>query len=173
MIALLLRVAKRPARGRTAVTIAPADLQDTIARWWWNYDEGNFDVLSSLLTEDVHFTCRTDTGTTDFEEFVRADARGRDTVMHWQSEHRKNSPYPLRHNGTNVHIVEQRGDEASFASYIHVTQVVDLQVVGLPAGIVTGVVRQEPDGVLRIAALEVVLDTMTSRPFADVRSLKI
>src|SRR5205814_696806 len=141
--------------------------------WWWNYDEGNFDVLWSLLTEDVHFTCRTDTGTTDFEEFVRADVHGRDTVMRWQSEHRMNSPYPLRHNGTNVHIVEPRGEEASFASYIHVTQVVDMQVVGLPAGIVRGVERREADGALRIAALEVVLDTMTSRPFGDLRTFEI
>jgi hypothetical protein len=155
------------------VTIEPAELQDTIARWWWNYDEGNFDVLRSLLTDDVHFTCRTDTGATDFEDFVRADVVGRDDVMRWQSEHRLNSPYPLRHNGTNVHIVDQHGDEASFASYIHVTQVVDMHVVGLPAGIVNGAVRRGTEGTLRITALEVVLDTMTSRPFGEVRSLKI
>ena len=53
--------------------IEPSQVQDLVARWWWNYDEGNFDVLASLLTDDAHFTCRTDTGTTDFEEFVRAD----------------------------------------------------------------------------------------------------
>ena len=45
--------------------------------------------------------------------------------MAWQTAHRRDSPYPLRHHGTNVHIVEQRGDEATFASYIHVTQVVN------------------------------------------------
>ena len=27
--------------------------------------------------------------------------------MAWQTDHRVHSPYPLRHNGTNVHIVEQ------------------------------------------------------------------
>ncbi len=53
--------------------IEPAAVQDLVARWWWNYDEGNFDVLTLLLTDDVHFSCRTDSGTTDYEEFVRAD----------------------------------------------------------------------------------------------------
>jgi hypothetical protein len=153
------------------VTIAPADLQDLMARWWFNYDEGNFAVLASLLTEDAHFSCRTDTGTTDFEEFVRADVRGRDEVLRWQEPHRLDSPYPLRHHGTNVHIVEQRGDEATFSSYINVTQVVDLQVVPIPGGIVNGAVRSV-DGTLRICDLEVVLDTMTSQAFRDVRSLQ-
>ena len=104
--------------------IEPAQVQDLVARWWWNYDEGNFDVLTGLLTDDVHFSCRTDTGTTDYEEFVRADYSGRDAVMAWQTDHRRNSPYPLRHNGTNVHITEQRGDEARFSSYIFVSQIV-------------------------------------------------
>jgi hypothetical protein len=152
--------------------IEPAALSDLLGRWWFNYDEGDFSVLSSLLTDDIHFTCRTDTGTTDFEEFVRADLRGRGEVMKWQSQHRLDSPYPLRHHGTNIHIVEQRGDEATFASYINVTQVVDMQVVSVPAGIVRGAVRHGADG-LRICALEVVLDTMTSVPFREVRELKV
>ena len=78
----------------------------------------------SLLTDDVHFSCRTDTGTTDYEEFVRADYTGRDAVMAWQTDHRLHSPYPLRHNGTNVHIVSRDGDEAAFSSYILVTAIV-------------------------------------------------
>ena len=145
--------------------IEPAAVQDLVARWWWNYDEGNFDVLNSLLTDDVHFSCRTDSGTTDYEEFVRADHSGRDAVMAWQTDHRLHSPYPLRHNGTNVHIVEQRGDEASFASYITVSQIVG-GVSPLSTAIVNGRVRHEGD-VLLLAELEVVLDTMESKPFNE------
>jgi hypothetical protein len=145
--------------------IEPAEVQDVVARWWWNYDEGNFKVLDELLTEDMHFSCRTDSGTTDYEEFVRADFRGRDAVMEWQTDHRMNSPYPLRHNGTNVHIVEQRGDEAAFASYIFVSQIVG-GVSPLSTAIVNGVVRRVGDS-LRLAELEVVLDTMESKPFRD------
>jgi hypothetical protein len=145
--------------------IAAADIQDLIARWWWNYDEGHFDVLTSLLTDDVHFSCRTDSGTTDYEDFVRADHRGRDAVMAWQTDHRLHSPYPLRHNGTNVHVVEQHGDEASFSSYIFVSQIVG-GVSPLSTAIVNGRVRREGDTLL-LAELEVVLDTTKSKPFNE------
>ena len=145
--------------------IEPAAVQDLVARWWWNYDEGNFDVLTSLLTDDVHFSCRTDSGTTDYEEFVRADHSGRDAVMAWQTDHRLHSPYPLRHNGTNVHIVEQQDDEASFASYIFVSQIVG-GVSPLSSAIVHGRVRRDGDALL-LAELEVVLDTMESKPFNE------
>jgi hypothetical protein len=145
--------------------IDPAELQDLVARWWWNYDEGNFDVLTSLLTDDAHFSCRTDTGTTDYEEFVRADHTGREAVMAWQTDHRRNSPYPLRHNGTNVHIVEQGDDEASFSSYIFVSQIVG-GVSPLSTAIVNGRVRRD-GGSLRLAELEVVLDTRDSVVFDE------
>jgi hypothetical protein len=140
-------------------------VQDLVGKWWWNYDQGNFAVLAGLLTEDAHFTCRTDSGTTDYEEFVRADHSGRDAVMAWQTDHRLHSPYPLRHNGTNVHIVEQRGEAARFSSYIFVSQIAG-GVSPLSTAIVTGVVRQEGDA-LRLAELEVVLDTVDSTPFLD------
>jgi hypothetical protein len=145
--------------------IDPAELQDLVGCWWWNYDEGNFDVLTSLLTADSHFTCRTDTGTTDYEDFVRADHTGRDAVMAWQTDHRLHSPYPLRHNGTNVHIVEQLGLEATFSSYIFVSQIAG-GVSPLSTAIVNGRVRREGDALL-LAELEVVLDTMESTPFNE------
>ena len=149
--------------------IDSAALADLLGKWWFNYDEGNFHVLASLLTEDVHFTCRTDTDTVAWAEFARADVSGRDAVMRWQTEHRRNSPYPLRHNGTNAHIVEQLGNEATFASYIHVTQVENESPAGIPGGVVRGRVRQEPGG-LRIAELGVVLDTMNSEVFSAVKT---
>jgi hypothetical protein len=150
----------------TARDIDVAEAQELVGRWWFNYDEGRFDVLTGLLTDDVHFTCRTDTGATDYEEFVRADLAGRDDVMAWQRQHRLDSPYPLRHNGTNVHIVERRGGEADFCSYIFVTQITE-GVSNLSTGIVTGTVRRAPDG-LRLAALHVALDTMTSKPLREL-----
>jgi SnoaL-like domain len=148
--------------------IDPAAVADLLGRWWFNYDEGNFDVLADLLTEDVHFTCRTDTDTVAWAEFARAEVSGRGTVMRWQTEHRRNSPYPLRHHSTHLPVVEQRDTEATFASYIHVTQITDESPVAIPGGVVSGTVRQEPAG-LRISALHVVLDTMTSDVFANVR----
>ena len=145
--------------------IEPAAVQDLVARWWWNYDEGNFDVLTSLFTDDVHFSCRTDSGTTDYEEFVRADYTGREAVMAWQTDHRLHSPYPLRHNGTNVHIVSRDGDEAAFASYILVTAI-EGGVVMQSTALVSGRVRQDGEALL-LAELEVVLDTKESVRFRD------
>jgi SnoaL-like domain len=149
--------------------IDAAAVVDLLGRWWFNYDEGNFDVLTGLLTDDMHFTCRTDSDAVAWAEFARADVSGRDVVMQWQTEHRRNSPYPLRHHGTNVHIVEQHNDEATFASYIHVTQIANESPVAIPGGVVTGTVRVTA-GELRIAAMHVVLDTMTSDVFANVRN---
>jgi hypothetical protein len=147
------------------MTIDPASLHELIARWWWNYDEGNFEKFPEFFASDVHFTCRTDTGMTDYEELVCADVRGRDDVVAWQIEHRSNSPYPLRHNGTNVHLVDVRGNEADFASYIFVTQIAG-GVSPLSTAKVTGTVRIE-DGALRVAALHVVLDTAESVTFSE------
>jgi hypothetical protein len=147
--------------------IEPAAVQDLLGAWWFRYDEGDFDALTAMLTEDCHFTVRTDTDTVAWAEFARADVRGRDEVMTWQTEHRLASPYPLRHHGSNVHIVAATGDEASFASYINVTHVVDEMPAAIPGGVVRGVVRAEPDR-LRLAELHVVLDTMTSQPMSGV-----
>src|SRR4029453_16070426 len=94
--------------------------------------------------------------------------RGCTEMMAWQRQHRLDSPYPLRHNGTNVHIVERRDSEADFRSYIYATQIVE-GVSNLSTGIVTGTVRQGGDD-LRLAALHVVLDTMTSTPLRDHRA---
>ncbi len=149
----------------TGTKIATADVVELVGRWWWSYDEALFDVLTDLLTDDVHFTCRTDTGQTDYEEFVRADVQGRDAVMAWQREHRLDSPYPLRHHGTDVHVTSRRDAEADFASYIFVTQIVD-GVSNLSTAIVRGTVRDE-GGAVHISALHVVLDTETSRPLRE------
>ena len=149
------------------VAIHTAEVQDLVGKWWWNYDQGHFDVLASLLTDDVHFSCRTDTGCTDYEEFVRADLRGRDAVMTWHTDHRVNSPYPLRHVGANLHLTMVRDDEADFASYIFVTHITAAGVTNLSSAIVNGTVRRDADGV-RIAELEVVLDTRESVVFSEV-----
>jgi hypothetical protein len=147
-------------------TITGAEVQDLVGKWWWNYDEGNFDVLASLLAEEMRFSCRTDTGTTDYEEFVRADVRGRDAVMAWETDHRLNSPYPLRHLGANVHLTAQRAEEADFASYIFVTHITSAGVTNLSTAIVRGTVRRVGTEVL-LADLEVVLDTRESVLFRD------
>ncbi len=146
--------------------IDDAQVQALLGRWWFNYDEGHFAELKELLTDDARFTCRTDTGATDYEAFVRADLSGRDAVMAWQTQHRQASPYPLRHNASNVHVIDRRGDEAAFASYILVTHIVDGSVAPLSTAMVRGEVRRDGDD-LRLASLHVVLDTRSSVVFTE------
>lgn len=148
--------------------IDAATLQDLLGKWWWSYDAGNFDVLDTLLTDDTNFKCRTDTGQAEWEDFVRADITGRERVMEWQTDHRRNSPYPLRHHGTNLHITARPSDdEVTFTSYILVTQTVNMTPTPIPGGVVHGAARLV-DGGLKISALEVVLDTVDSGLFSEV-----
>jgi SnoaL-like protein len=140
-------------------------VQQLVASWWFDYDQGSFEVFPGYFTADTHFTCRSDSGKTAFEEFVTADVRGRDEVVAWQVAHRSNSPYPLRHNGTNVHLTARRDGEVDFRSYLFVTHIVDGAVSNLSTGICVGTAREE-DGMARLAELRVILDFTTSEVFS-------
>jgi hypothetical protein len=146
--------------------IQPADVQQLIAHWWFAYDNALFDEWPSLLAADAHFSCRTDTGRTAYEEFVNADVVGRDAVLAWQTDHRLHSPHPLRHNGENIHVRDATDTTAEFRSYIWVTQIVGGSPSPLSTAIVHGSVVVE-DGTLRIADLNVVLDTEDSTVLAE------
>src|SRR4029450_4948284 len=73
-----------------------AEVTALLAQWWHLYDAGEIEALGPLLTDDAGFRCRTDTGETDWEEFVRIDVSGRDTILYWQRKHRDASPHPPR-----------------------------------------------------------------------------
>ena len=137
--------------------ITSADVQDLLHRWWFAYDNALFDEWRDMWTSDSHFSCRSDTGTTAFEEFVTADASGIDAVLAWQTDHRLHSPHPLRHGAENVHVVDAGAERAGFRSYIRVSHIVDGKVANLSTAIVHGTVALE-DGRLRIADLNTVLD---------------
>jgi SnoaL-like domain len=141
-----------------------ASVQNLLHGWWFEYDQGNFDIWPGYFTDDVHFFSRSDLGNTPHEEFFRADLHGHDAVLEWQVDHRLHSPYPLRHNTTNVHLTGVSGDEATFRSYIFVSQIVNGAVSPLSTGLATGTVRDH-GGTLRIAELKVILDMANSEPF--------
>jgi hypothetical protein len=143
-----------------------AEITDLLARWWYRYDEGRIDELRDLLTDDASFRTRTDTGTTDYEEFVRADFAGPEEICFWQTKHRAASPYPLRHMTTNVGVESSDRAESDFTSYLFVTQVVDGRPSPLPGGVVKGTVRRSDDGV-RLSAFELILDTQDSVPLKE------
>ncbi len=143
-----------------------SDVQALLAGWWFDYDQGNFGAWPDYFTHDAHFSCRSDSQATAFEEFVTTDVSGRDAVVAWNIEHRQQSPYPLRHNGTNVHLVTVRGDECAFRSYIFVTQIVAGGVAPVASGICLGSARQEENR-WRLCDLKLMLDFTDSQIFSS------
>jgi len=152
--------------------ISIGEVQGLVSAWWFDYDQADFEAWPSYFTTDVHFSCRSDSRATPFEEFVTADVRGRDAVVAWNTQHRNESPYPLRHNGTNVHVVSGDQHECTFRSYIFVTQIVGMGVSPLASGVVAGKARLE-DGRLRFSEMEVVLDFTDSQVFSEATRLKL
>jgi SnoaL-like domain len=150
----------------TTESFTLVEVQSLLAGWWFDYDQGNFDEWPRYFAEDAHFSCRSDSQATPFEEFVSADVRGRDEVLAWNREHRSQSPYPLRHNGTNIHLDSIGEGRATFRSYIFVTHVVGGGIAPLASGICRGAVRLE-DGALRISDLRLMLDFTESQTFTS------
>jgi len=144
--------------------VDPADVRDLLTSWWFDYDQGHFAAWPRYFTADAHFSCRSDSGRTDYEEFIRADVSGRTELLEWQESHRRDSPYPLRHSALNVHVSRNADGEADFRSYLFVTHIVAGAVSNLSTGIVLGTVRDD-GGALRIADLRVILDTTDSEVF--------
>jgi hypothetical protein len=138
-----------------------------INRYWYNYDEGRLDVIAGLLTDDCRLSSRTETGEHPQEEFIRSDNHGRDAAMAWTKDHRKHSPYPLRHHAANVHVVAERGDELDVESYLFVTQIIERKPSTLSSGIVHWTLKLTDDG-YRVNRKDVVLDSIESAPFHQV-----
>jgi hypothetical protein len=138
-----------------------------INRYWYSYDEGYLDVLADLLADDCHLSSRTESGQHPFEEFIRSDNHGRGAAMAWTKEHRRDSPYPLRHHAANIHVVAERGDELDLESYLFVTQIIERRPSTLSSGIVHWTLRLTDDG-YRLLAKDVVLDSIESAPFHTV-----
>jgi len=140
---------------------------ELIHRWWFCHDEGRLDVIETLMTEDCHTSSRTELGAHPFEEFIRADCHGRSAAMAWLKEHRRLSPYPLRHHAANVHLVAERDDELDLASYLFVTQIIKLRPSTLSSGLVNWTLAATDDG-YRVRRQDVVLDSIESAPFHEV-----
>ena len=140
---------------------------ELIHQYWFNYDEGNLALLESLFTDDCHVSSRTELGTHPHEEFIRADKRGRAEVMAWTAEHRRHSPYPLRHHAANVHIVAERDDELDIESYLFVTQIIERKPSTLSSGLVHWTLVLTDQG-YKVREKHVVLDSIESAPFLTV-----
>lgn len=152
--------------------ISPGELQEFVAGFWHHYDEWNAEEIAARLADGVHYTGRSDTGASPFEDMLHADLRGRDETMAWLTEHRTQSPYPLRHNSTNVVRTGRDGDVTNARCYIFVTVTSNSVPVPASSGIVNFAVTPGPAG-LQFTSLDVVLDTQDSAIFGSLSSAGI
>jgi hypothetical protein len=143
------------------------ELQEFIGNFWYHYDEAHYDELAASYADDVHYVTRSDSGASPFEELMSPELHGRDAVMEWLSDHRKQSPYPLRHHATNVHRTGTDGDVTRARFYILVNQIANFVPFAVSSGVVEVGVRHGPNG-LEFSEMEVVLDTQNSVLLAEL-----
>ena len=137
------------------------ELQEFIGSFWFHYDEAHYDELAASYAEDVHYLTRSDSGASPFEDLMSPELYGRDAVMEWISDHRKQSPYPLRHHATNVHRTGTDGDVTRARFYILVNQIANFVPFAVSSGVVNVGVRREATGLV-FTEMEVVLDATNS-----------
>jgi hypothetical protein len=138
-----------------------SDLQEFIAEFWYHYDEANYDELAARYAENVRYVTRSDSGTSPFEELMSPELHGRAAVMEWMSEHRDQSPYPLRHHATNVYRTGADGDITHARFYLFVNQTANFVPFAVSSGVAKVGVRRGADG-LEFTDMDIVLDTTNS-----------
>jgi hypothetical protein len=109
----------------------------------------------------MRYVTRSDSGASPFEELMSPELRGRDAVMEWLSDHRKQSPYPLRHHATNVHRTGADGEITRARFYILVNRVANFVPFAVSSGVANAGVRRGANGV-EFTDMDIVLDTTNS-----------
>lgn len=137
------------------------DLQEFIAGFWYHYDEAHYDELAARCAPDVRYVSRSDSGASPFEELMSPELHGRAAVLEWLAEHRRQSPYPLRHHATNVHRAGADGDVTLVRFYLFVNQIANFVPFAVSSGVANVAVRRGVNG-LEFTRMEVVLDTTNS-----------
>ncbi len=143
------------------------ELQEFIAGFWYHYDEAHYDEMAASYADNVHYLTRSDSSAGPFEELMSPELNSRDEVMEWLSEHRKQSPYPLRHHATNVHRTGTDGDVTRARFYIFVNQIANFVPFAVSSGVVNVGVRRVADG-LQFTEMDVVLDATNSVPLSEL-----
>lgn len=144
-----------------AYDITLPELQEFIAGFWYHYDEAHYDEMAAAYAQDAHYLTRSDSGASPFEDLMSPELNGRDAVMGWLSEHRKQSPYPLRHHATNVHRTGTDGDVTRARFYILVNQIANFVPFAVSSGVVNVGVRRGANS-LEFTEMDVILDATNS-----------
>ncbi|WP_193044820.1 nuclear transport factor 2 family protein [Mycolicibacterium baixiangningiae] len=147
--------------------IALTELQEFIAGFWYHYDEAHYDEMAAAYSDDIRYVSRSESGASPFEELMSPELVGRDTVMEWLSEHRKQSPYPLRHHATNLHRTGTDDEVTRARFYIFVNQIANFVPFAVSSGVAEVTVRRGERG-LEFTEMEVILDTTNSALLSEL-----
>lgn len=149
--------------------ISLSDVQEFIGEFWYHYDSGHYEQIARCFSDDAHYISRSESGNSPFEEVLAADLRGRDQIISWLTEHRETSPYPLRHNGTNIHRTGTEGAVTHVRSYIFVTQVANHVPFAVSSGVLETDVKWGPSG-LMFTKFDLIMDTDNSVSLAEFKA---
>lgn len=145
------------------------EIQEFIARFWYHYDQGQFDVLADFIADDMQYLSRSDSGNCPFEELLAAEVSGGSETLAWLSKHRDENPYPLRHHATNIFRTATDGDVTKVRFYLYVNQVTNNVPFDVSSGVVDVDIRRSERGLV-FTSMTVILDAEDSIPFAEHRA---
>jgi len=149
--------------------IALPEVQEFIARFWYHYDQGQFDVLATYIAGEMEYLSRSDSGSCPFEDLLAAELHGGAETLAWLSKHRDENPYPLRHHATNVFRTGTDGDVTNVRFYLYVNQVTNNVPFDVSSGVADVGIRRAGDHLV-LTSMTVVLDAEDSIPFAEHRA---
>lgn len=149
--------------------ISLSEIQEFFGGFWFHYDSGHYDELAVRFGEDATYISRSESGASPFEDILAAELHGRGAIIAWLTEHREGSPYPLRHNSTNIHRTGTSGDVTEVRSYIFVTQVANHVPFAVSSGVLETGVRRGAHG-LEFTKFDLIMDTDNSIPFAEFKA---
>ena len=149
--------------------ISLSEIQEFFGGFWFHYDSGHYDELAVRFGEDANYISRSESGASPFEDILAADLHGRSAIIAWLNEHREGSPYPLRHNSTNIHRTGTSGDVTEVRSYIFVTQVANHVPFAVSSGVLETGIRRGAHG-LEFTKFDLIMDTDDSIPFAEFKA---
>lgn len=145
------------------------EIQEFLARFWFHYDQGQFDVLATYIADDMQYLSRSDSGNCPFEELLAAEVHGGSETLAWLSKHRDENPYPLRHHATNIFRTGTDGEVTKVRFYLYVNQVTNNVPFDVSSGVVDVSLRRADDGLV-LTSMTVILDAEDSIPFAEHRT---
>lgn len=148
-------------------SISLSDVQDLLASWWYDYDEANIEHWPNYFTAGIRYRSGSDTGESSYEDVVRADHHGRESLIEGFGSSRRKGIYPIRHICSNLHLRAERASEADFRGYMLVTRVAGEQAVPIATGRCTGTVSNA-EGRLKISEMKLVFDLSDSKPIETI-----